>query len=89
MNTVPSRPTATPNGMLRVAFKAGPPSPVSPKAWQLPANRVITSARRLIRRTQLLPASATYRYPARSSRARPVGESTMADAAGPESPLYP
>ena len=86
MNTFPEASTATDRGLDRVAAVAGPPSPVDPKV-PLPANVVMMPVVRLTARMALLSRSAMYRTVPALFSASPHGVASLADVAGPLSPL--
>jgi hypothetical protein len=76
MNTLPATSTATPEGLLRLAAEAGPPSPPSP-ALPSPASVAmlpdVALLARATRRTRLLSESAMNTLPPATSTATPDG----------------
>src|SRR3974377_321638 len=82
----PSGSTARAIGLLSCAEVAGPPSPAKP-AVPFPATVLITPSGVTLR-IRLLLKSAMKRLPAQS-KARPVGELSFAEVAGPPSPEKP
>jgi hypothetical protein len=72
MNTLPALSTATPCEPYKVALLAGPPSPLAPFLFPLPANVVIVPVANSTRRILTFMTSAMKKLPELST-ATPVG----------------
>ena len=86
MNKFPEASTATDRGLDNPAAVAGPLSPVDPKV-PVPATVVMIPVVRLTARMALLLLSAMYRTVPALFSASPHGVASLADVAGPLSPL--